>query len=100
MNFKYLLEDYATKPVPVEISVSGLRIAMINTALAFSLPALLTGVQLSSMLGAQEAINAIIWGGIIVMLIGTAAGLVGVRKSPEHLYAHTFLFWFAGFQTG
>ena len=80
MNFKYLLEDYATKPVPVEISVSGLRIAMINTALAFSLPALLTGVQLSSMLGAQEAINAIIWGGIIVMLIGTAAGLVGVRN--------------------
>ena len=80
MNLEYLVEDYATKPVPVEISVSGFRIAMINTALAFSLPALLTGAQLSSMLGAYEAANAIIWGGIIVTLIGTAAGLVGLRN--------------------
>lgn len=80
INLDYLIEDYATKPVPADISVSGLRIAMINTALAFSLPALLTGVQLSSMLSANEAITAIVWGGIIVMLVGTIAGMAGLRN--------------------
>lgn len=80
INLEYLVEDYATKPVARDISVSGLRIAMINTALAFSLPALLTGVQLSSALDADKAITAIIWGGVIVTLIGTVAGMVGLRN--------------------
>ena len=80
INLEYLVEDYATKPVPTDISVNGLRIAMINSALAFSLPALLTGAQLSSMLSAGDAIAAIVWGGIIVTLIGTMAGMVGLKN--------------------
>lgn len=80
LNFDGLIEDYATKPVPVHISTSGLRIAMINTALACSLPALLTGVQLSTMISIKEAVSAIIWGGIIVAIIGAVAGMVGLRN--------------------
>ena len=78
-SFDDLAEDYATKPVPAEISVDGFRIAMINTALAFSLPSLLTGVQLATN-GAKQAISAFIWGGIILAIIGSVAGLVGLRN--------------------
>ena len=78
-GFDNLAEDYATKPVPAEISVGGFRISMINTALAFSLPSLLTGVHLSTN-GAKEAISAFIWGGVILATIGSIAGLVGLRN--------------------
>ena len=79
INFDDLAEDYAIKPIPAEISVGGFRIAMINTALAFSLPTLLTGVQLST-IGTKEAICAFVWGGMILAIIGSVVGLVGLRN--------------------
>ena len=91
-----LTEDYATKPVPAEISAGGLRIAMINTALAFSLPALLTGVQLSSMVSIKEAVSAIIWGGIIVATIGSVAGMVGLRNRVSTYMLMRFSFGLQG----
>ena len=87
-----LLEDYATRPVPRGITVGGFRIALINTALAFSLPALLTGAQLSSVARPGEMFTAILVGGLIVAVIGTAVGIVGVRNrlSTYMLLAHPF----------
>ena len=96
VNFDNLTEDYATKPVPAEISVGGFRIAMINTALAFSLPGLLTGVQLSSMISIGEAVSAIVWGGIIVAIIGSIAGLVGLRNRLSTYMLMRFSFGLQG----
>ena len=87
-----LLEDYATQPVPRGIAVGGFRIALINTALAFSLPALLTGAQLSAVTKPGDMFMAIMLGGLIVAAIGTAVGIVGVRNrlSTYMLLAHPF----------
>ena len=92
VKLRDLLEDYATQPVPRGIAVGGFRIALINTALAFSLPALLTGAQLSSVTRPAELFTAILAGGLIVAVIGTAVGLVGVRNrlSTYMLLAHPF----------
>ncbi len=75
-----LLEDYATSPVPSHIAVKGYRIAIINTSLAFSLPALLVGVQLGAKIGLEQSILSFILGGVIVALIGFVSGLIGVKN--------------------
>ena len=74
-----LAEDYATVPVPPETSVSGFRISLINSALAFSLPSILLGVEFSAM-GAADAITAFAIGGLGLALLGSIAGLVGLRN--------------------
>ena len=79
VKFSDLAEDYATTPVPSGTSVGGFRISLINTALAFSLPTLLLGVQLSAM-GARQFVSAFAWGGLILAVLGSVAGLVGLRN--------------------
>ena len=79
-NVHDLLEDYATKPVPPEVSVGALKIALINTALAFSLPAFLVGAQLSAVAEPKKIAVAIVIGSLIVAVVGTVVGLVGVRN--------------------
>lgn len=79
VSFDDLAEDYATRPVPSEVFVNGFRISLINTALAFSLPTLLLGVQLSKN-GAMQAVTAFVWGGLILTVIGSIVGMVGLRN--------------------
>ncbi|MCR8924222.1 cytosine permease [Dasania sp. GY-MA-18] len=79
-NIEDLLEDYATSPVPEGIAVGGLRISMINTALTFSLPGLVTGVAIGTSLGLIDALIAFVAGGLILALFGFITGLVGVRN--------------------
>ena len=79
VSFSELAEDYATRPVPAGVSVSGLYISLINTALAFSLPALLLGVQMSTA-GLETAVGAFVGGGLILAVIGSIAGLVGLHN--------------------
>ena len=90
-----LVEDYATKPVPAEISVSGFRISLINTALAFSLPALLTGVHLSTN-GVRGAVSAFVWGGLILATIGSVVGMVGLRNRLSTYMLMRFSFGLQG----
>ena len=90
-----MAEDYAIKPIPAEISVSGFRISLINTALAFSLPTLLLGAQLSTT-GAKQAVSAFIWGGLILAIIGTVAGIVGLRNRISTYMLMRFSFGLQG----
>ena len=95
ISFDDLAEDYATRPIPAEISVDGFRISLINTALAFSLPTLLLGVQLSTT-GAKEAVSAFIWGGLILAIIGSVAGMVGLRNRLSTYMLMRFSFGLQG----
>ena len=79
-RFEELLEDYATQPVPEGIYASGMRIAMINTALTFSLPGLVTGAMIGTSLGVVDALIAFLVGGFILAVIGSITGIVGVRN--------------------
>ncbi len=94
-SFDKLAEDYATRPVPSKISVPGLRISLINTALAFSLPTLLLGIQLSAA-GAEAAFNAFLWGGLILAIIGSVTGLLGLRNRVSTYLLMRFSFGLRG----
>ncbi len=80
VSLESLTEDYPTEPVPAGISVGGWRIAMVNTALAFSIPGLLTGAWVGTSLGLKDSLVAFVLAGIILSAIGYVTGVVGVRK--------------------
>ena len=79
-NFEALVEDYATEPVPDGLSVSGLRIAMINVALAFSLPGLVTGVEIGVAKGLEHSLIAFLLGGLIITVVAVLTGIIGIRN--------------------
>ncbi|MCZ6876012.1 MAG: cytosine permease [bacterium] len=74
-----LFEDYATEPVPTQIRVGGLRIALINCGLAFSLPGLVLGVELGTTMGLVASTKAFVFGGAVLALIAAITGYVGVK---------------------
>ena len=49
-----LLDDYPTSPVPEHRTVGGIRIGLVNGALAFAVPGLVTGLELGVALGIIE----------------------------------------------
>ncbi|MCA0893066.1 purine-cytosine permease family protein [Microbulbifer agarilyticus] len=79
-DLEQLLQDYATEPVPAHISVSGGKISEVNSALAFSLPGVMTGVMVVAEAGMATALWAFLLGGLALSLVGFATGIVGVRK--------------------
>ena len=79
-SFDELLDDYATERVPDNISVSGLRISMITTAVTFSLPGLVTGLTIATSLEFKSAVLAFVIGGLVLATLGFITGIVGVRN--------------------
>ena len=76
MSIDYL-ENYATTAVPESKSVSGLRIGMVNGALAFGVPGLITGLELGGDLGFVPSLYVFITGGFILSVLGFITGYVG-----------------------
>ncbi|MEM8499847.1 MAG: cytosine permease [Pseudomonadota bacterium] len=77
-NFQ--LEGYATKAVPTDVSVSGLRIGLVNGALAFAVPGLITGLEVGGALGFKASVAAFLIGGTLLALFGFITGFVGYRN--------------------
>ena len=95
-NFEDLVEDYATEPVPQGLSVKGLRIAMINVALAFSLPGLLTGVEIGVSIGLERGVYAFLIGGFIISTVALMTGIIGVRNRLSSYMILRYPFGLAG----
>lgn len=71
------LESYGTTAVPGDITVSGLRIGLVNGALAFGVPGLVTGLELGGALGFVPSLYVFITGGFILAILGVITGYVG-----------------------
>ncbi len=80
LSLETLVEDYATKPVPQGVFFTGRQISMVNTALAISLPGLVTGAWVGIEMGLIQSTLAFVLGGLILALIATASGVVGVKN--------------------
>ncbi|MFS1422481.1 cytosine permease [Shewanella sp. 10N.286.48.B5] len=87
-----LFDDYATRPVPQDKTVGGVRIGMINGGLAFAVPGLITGLELGGALGLSQSIYAFIIGGIILSVLGTVTGLVGMHNRLTSCMTMKFVF--------
>ncbi len=87
-----LFEDYATTPVPQNKSVGGVRIGMINGGLAFAVPGLITGLEIGKALGLSQSIYAFLLGGLILSILGTVTGLVGMHNRLTSCMTMKFVF--------
>lgn len=87
--------DYALEPVPESAQSSGIAVGMINGALAFAVPGLITGIEIGEALGFWKSIAAFIVGGIILALFGTLTALVGhANRLTSYLtIRHVFGVW-------
>ena len=87
-----LFEDYATCCVPEHKTVGGVRIGLINGGLAFAVPGLITGIEIGGALGLQQSIYAFLLGGIILSILGTVTGLVGMHNRLTSCMTMKFVF--------
>ncbi|GEA02470.1 hypothetical protein KUL17_13670 [Alteromonas sp. KUL17] len=82
---KNSFEDYTTCKVPESATVGGLSIGLINGSLAFSVPGLITGVEVGNALGFTLSFYAFLIGGLILSLMGALAGIVGEKTAIHHV---------------
>lgn len=87
-----IFEDYATTPVPQSKTVGGVGIGMINGGLAFAVPGLITGIEIGQSLGLIQAIYAFLVGGLLLSLLGTVTGLVGMHNRLTSCMTMKFVF--------
>lgn len=83
-----LLEDYSRHAVPVEKTVSGLRIGTVITGITITVPAFLTGIEIGQGLGLLNTVIATITGGFLLFLIGACSGTIAART---HLSTYIIL---------
>lgn len=95
-NIDDLFEDYATTPVPANKTVSGIRIGMVNGGLAFAVPGLLTGLEIGKALGFMQSLFAFLIGGLILSVLGSVTGLVGMRNRLTSCMTMKFVFGTVG----
>ncbi|WP_229744689.1 cytosine permease [Neiella marina] len=87
-----MFEDYATTPVPQHKTVGGIGIGMINGGLAFAVPGLITGLELGTALGFEQSLYAFLLGGLILSVLGTVTGLVGMHNRFASCMTMKFVF--------
>ena len=87
--------DYALEPVPESAQTSGVAVGMINGALAFAVPGLITGIEIGEALGFWESLAAFLVGGLILAFFGTVTALVGHanRLTSFLTIRHVFGVW-------
>lgn len=87
-----LTDDFATTKVSEDSFVGGGRLAMINGVIVFGLPVLVGGSQIGGAVGIGTSIVAFILGGIILAIVGTATGIIGVRNRLTSYMMNNFVF--------
>ena len=75
-----LIADYSRARVPADKTVSGLRVALIQTSVGITLPAFLTGSEIGRGLGLTRGAVAFLVGGLMLATIGGLTGALGARS--------------------
>ena len=75
-----LVEDYATTPVPEDKTYSGVRVGFVLGGIGIALPALLSGAEVGRALGYEKSALAFVVAGILVTILATISGWVGMRS--------------------
>jgi cytosine permease len=83
---------HSTSPVPLDQSVSVVRVSLVMVSIAFTLTGLYTGSELAASLGLNAGIKASVWGGIVLTVMSVPAAIVGARTrlSTYVIVSHVF----------
>ncbi|MFK7865375.1 MAG: cytosine permease, partial [Pseudohongiellaceae bacterium] len=91
-----LYSDYATEKVPESKTMGGWGIGMVNGALAFAVPGLITGLELGGALSFSNALWAYFFGGFFLAVLGSVTGLVGRFNRLSSCMTMKFVFGVKG----
>ena len=78
-RFEQLVEDYATRPVPADRTVSGVRVGLVLGGIGIALPALLIGAQIGAGLGAADSLRAVLIAAALITALASITGVIGAR---------------------
>jgi cytosine permease len=71
--------EFATEPVPDENTVSWVRVALVASMVAFSLPTFLTGVEIAVASSPKSALEILAVGTLILTIIGSITAAIGAN---------------------
>lgn len=72
-------DEYSTGPVPADKTVGWFRVGLISAMVSFSLPTFVTGVEVSLAIRGGLGIQAILWGSLILSIVGSLCAVIGAR---------------------
>ena len=72
-------DEFSTHSVPTDARVASFRVAAVASMVSFSLPTFITGIEVSSGVGPDFMLAAILGGALVIFLIGWLMGSIGAR---------------------
>jgi len=72
-------DEFSTHAVPIDARVASFRVAAVASMVSFSLPTFIAGIEVSSGVGQDLTLAAILGGALLIFLIGWMMGSIGAR---------------------
>jgi cytosine permease len=72
-------DEFSTHAVPTDARVASFRVAAVASMVSFSLPTFIAGIEVSSEVGPDLTLAAILGGALVIFLIGWLMGSIGAR---------------------
>ena len=72
-------DEFSTHAVPTDARVASCRVAAVASMVSFSLPTFIAGIEVSSGVGPDLTLAAILGGALVIFLIGWLMGSIGAR---------------------
>ena len=72
-------DEFSTHAVPTDARVASFRVAAVASMVSFSLPTFIAGIEVSSGVGSDLTLAAILGGALVIFLIGWLMGSIGAR---------------------
>jgi len=74
------MNEFAVVAITDDKLVAWPRVAAVAAMVAFSLPTFITGLEISQGLSPVQAVWALIWGSVIILMIGAVMGSIGAKS--------------------
>ena len=88
--------EFPTEPVPDEHTVSWIRVAIIASMVAFSLPVFLVGVEIAISFSPLRTLEVFVIGTVILTLIGCITAAIGANTRLSSYMLNRIAFGFQG----
>ena len=72
-------DEFSTHAVPTDARVASFRVTAVASMVSFSLPTFIAGIEVSSGVGPDLTLAAILGGALVIFLIGWLMGSIGAR---------------------
>lgn len=96
IDMKVESTEFSTEPVPDEHTVSWIRVAIIASMVAFSLPVFLAGVEIAISFSPLRTLEVFVVGTVILTIIGCITAAIGANTRLSSYMLNRIAFGFHG----